>query len=231
MVGFHKRFDPTHQATKQAVVDGRVGDVHLLRITTRDPQPPPLDYIAVSGGIFLDMTIHDFDMARFLVDSPVQEIFARGAVLIDPQIEQAGDFDTAVVWMRHESGAMTVIDNSRQAAYGHDQRVEVFGSEGMVTSENHHDHTAVVLDAEGSHGAVVPHHFLERYESAYRHEWSVLAVSQRRGPSRCRSRTVASVALAVAAGSLLEPGPDCPTGFVELLVTSVWRRGAPVSLR
>ena len=202
MVGFHKRFDPTHQATKKAVVDGRVGDVHLLRITTRDPQPPPLDYIAVSGGIFLDMTIHDFDMARFLVDSPVQEIFARGAALIDPQIEQAGDFDTAVVWMRHESGAMTVIDNSRQAAYGHDQRVEVFGSEGMVTSENHHDHTAVVLDAEGSHGAVVPHHFLERYESAYRHEWTAFwSYLNDGGPSPVSIEDGrAPVALAVAAG-------------------------------
>ena len=171
MVGFHKRFDPTHRATKQAIIDGKVGDIHLVRITTRDPQPPPKEYLAVSGGIFLDMTIHDFDMARFLVDSPVIEIFARGAVHIDPVFEEVGDYDTAVVWMKHESGAMTVIDNSRKATYGHDQRVEVFGSAGMVSSTNERVHATEVMDAEGRHASVVPYHFLERYGPAYVEEW------------------------------------------------------------
>jgi len=171
MVGFHKRFDPTHRATKQAILDGRVGDVQLVRITTRDPQPPPREYLAVSGGIFLDMTIHDFDMARFMVDSPVVEIFARGAVLIDPIFEEVGDFDTAVVWMRHANGAMTVIDNSRRATYGHDQRVEVFGSLGMVSSLNERVDTTQVMDGTGSHEALVPYHFLERYSQAYVEEW------------------------------------------------------------
>ena len=171
MVGFHKRFDPTHRATKQAIEDGKVGDIHLVRITTRDPQPPPREYLAVSGGIFLDMTIHDFDMSRFLVDSPVVELFARGAVRIDPVFEEEGDFDTAIVWMKHESGAMTIIDNSRQASYGHDQRVEVFGSAGMVSSTNERVHATEVMDASGRHAAVVPHHFLERYGPAYGREW------------------------------------------------------------
>jgi len=171
MVGFHKRFDPTHRATKQAVIDGRVGDVHLLRITTRDPQPPPREYLKASGGIFLDMTIHDFDMACFMVDSPVVEVFARGAVLIDPVFEEVGDFDTAVVWMRHASGAMTVIDNSRRATYGHDQRVEVFGSAGMASSTNERVDAAEIFDGAGRHGALVPYHFLERYSQAYVQEW------------------------------------------------------------
>lgn len=171
MVGFHKRFDPTHRATKQAIVEGRIGDIQLLRITTRDPQPPPREYLAVSGGIFLDMTIHDFDMARFLVDSPVVEIFARGAVLGDPVFEEVGDYDTAVVWMRHASGAMTIIDNSRRATYGHDQRVEVFGSAGMVSSANERVNAMEIMDGSGRHASVVPHHFLERYGPAYIEEW------------------------------------------------------------
>lgn len=171
MVGFHKRFDPTHRATKQAILDGRVGEVQLVRITTRDPQPPPREYLAVSGGIFLDMTIHDFDMARFMVDSPVEEIFARGAVLVDPVFEEVGDFDTAVVWMRHENGAMTVIDNSRRATYGHDQRVEVFGSLGMASSLNGRVDATQIMDGAGKHEALVPYHFLERYSQAYVEEW------------------------------------------------------------
>lgn len=171
MVGFHRRFDPTHRATWQAVADGKVGEVELVRITTRDPQPPPREYLAVSGGIFLDMTIHDFDMARYLVGSPVVEVFARGAVLVDLVFEEVGDFDSAVIWLRHASGAMTIIDNSRRASYGHDQRVEVFGSKGMVSSANERVHASQVIDASGSHGAVVPHHFLERYGPAYVAEW------------------------------------------------------------
>ena len=135
-VGFNRRFDPSHRSVRDRVLDGDIGDVHLCRITSRDPAPPPISYIEVSGGIFNDMTIHDFDMARYVTGSEVVDVFAHGAVLVDQAIGAAGDFDTVVVTMRHENGAITTIDNSRQAVYGYDQRVEVFGSGGMAMSDN-----------------------------------------------------------------------------------------------
>ena len=131
-IGFNRRFDPAHAAVAEAVADGTVGDPHLVRITSRDPAPPPLTYLASSGGMFLDMTIHDFDMARFVTGSDVVEVYARGAVRVDPGFADAGDIDTAVVTLVHVNGCLTTIDNSRRAVYGYDQRVEVFGSGGMV---------------------------------------------------------------------------------------------------
>ena len=135
-IGFNRRFDPNFQKVRQLVAAGKIGTPHLLRITSRDPAPPPLEYIKVSGGIFLDMTIHDFYMASFLMQQPVSEIYAAGSVLVDPAIGTAGDIDTAAITLRFEGGAIGVIDNSRQAVYGYDQRVEVFGSAGMVTIGN-----------------------------------------------------------------------------------------------
>ncbi len=133
MVGFNRRFDPTHAAVQQAVADGQIGDVHLARISSRDPAPPPIEYIKVSGGIFVDMMIHDFDMARFVVGSPVVQVYATGAVRIDPAIGEAGDLDTAVVTMTHADGTITTIDNSRQAVYGYDQRLEVSARLGWLS--------------------------------------------------------------------------------------------------
>src|ERR1700754_2078406 len=144
-IGFNRRFDPGHAAVAAA----DVGDAHLVRITSRDPAPPPLAYVKVSGGIFLDMTIHDFDMARFVTRSEVVEVFARGSVRIDPAFARAGDVDTAVVMLTHADGCLTTIDNSREAVYGYDQRVEVFGSAGMAASENPLANTAVVRSATG----------------------------------------------------------------------------------
>ena len=129
-VGFNRRFDPAHRAVRDAVASGEVGTLRTLRITSRDPEPPPLTYVQRSGGLFVDMTIHDFDLARFISGSEVVEVFASGGVMVDPAIGEVGDVDTAVVVMRHESGATTVIDNCRQCAYGYDQRVEAFGSAG-----------------------------------------------------------------------------------------------------
>ena len=131
-IGFNRRFDPAHASVRAAVATGRVGDPHLVRITSRDPAPPPLAYVRVSGGIFLDMTIHDFDMARYVTGTEVVEVYARGAVRVDPAFGEAGDVDTAMIMLVHENGCMTTIDNSRRAVYGYDQRVEVFGSEGMA---------------------------------------------------------------------------------------------------
>ena len=171
MVGFNRRFDPGHQFVHDQVAAGVVGDVHLARITSRDPAPPPIEYIKVSGGIFLDMTIHDFDMARYVTGSPVVEVYAKGAVRVDPAIGEAGDIDTAVVVLTHANGAVTTIDNSRQAVYGYDQRVEVFGAGGMVVSENPRSHAGFAATDTQIAGANLHYFFLERYTDSYIREW------------------------------------------------------------
>jgi myo-inositol 2-dehydrogenase/D-chiro-inositol 1-dehydrogenase len=180
-IGFNRRFDPAHQAVREAVMRGDVGDPQLVRISSRDPAPPPMDYVRGSGGIFLDMTIHDFDMARYVTGSEVVEVFARGAVRVDPAFADAGDVDTALVTLVHESGCLTAIDNSRQAVYGYDQRVEVFGSLGMAASENPVAHTAVVRTADGGSTAALPYFFLERYIPSYIREWEAFVHAVRTG--------------------------------------------------
>jgi myo-inositol 2-dehydrogenase/D-chiro-inositol 1-dehydrogenase len=180
-IGFNRRFDPAHQAVRDAVASGAVGEPHIVRISSRDPEPPPLAYVRGSGGIFLDMTIHDFDMARYVTGSEVVEVFARGAVRVDPGFAEAGDVDTAVVTLVHESGCLTVIDNSRKAAYGYDQRVEAFGSGGVAASENPLVHTTVVRDAGGTHLAGVPHFFVERYAASFVRAWRAFVDAVRRG--------------------------------------------------
>jgi myo-inositol 2-dehydrogenase/D-chiro-inositol 1-dehydrogenase len=184
-IGFNQRFDPGHATVAAAVANGDVGKPHLVRISSRDVAPPPLDYARGSGGIFLDMTIHDFDMARFVVGSEVVEVYAAGGVLVDPEFETVGDLDTAVVTLVHANGCLTTIDNSRQAVYGYDQRVEVFGSEGMAASENQPVHAAIVRDRTGVHGATLPYPFLDPYATSYVAEWNefVAAVSGGRRPS------------------------------------------------
>lgn len=170
-IGFNRRFDPAHAAVARAVAEGEVGEVQIVRITSRDPAPPPLDYVRTSGGIFLDMTIHDFDMARFVARSEVVEVYARGSVRVDPGFGEAGDVDTAVIVLEHENGCFTTIDNSRQAVYGYDQRVEVFGSAGMAASENPLAHSTIVRTANGVRAATLPYFFLERYIPSYLGEW------------------------------------------------------------
>lgn len=171
-IGFNRRFDPAHASVRDAVVTGAVGDVHMLRITSRDPMPPPIAYVLVSGGLFLDMMIHDFDMARFVTGSEVVEVFAKAAVRIDPAIGEAGDVDTAMVMLVHENGCLTTIDNSRQAVYGYDQRVEVFGSQGLAASDNPASHTGFRRSASGTFGQTIPYFFLDRYIPSYVAEWT-----------------------------------------------------------
>jgi myo-inositol 2-dehydrogenase / D-chiro-inositol 1-dehydrogenase len=166
-VGFNRRFDPGFRKAREMVASGQIGRPHLLRITSRDPAPPPLDYIRVSGGLFLDMTCHDFDMARYLMDSEVTELFATGGVMVDPAIGEAGDIDTAVITLRFANGAIGAIDNSRQAVYGYDQRIEMFGSGGLVTVANKTLDDHVYCDAGGVHSALPLYFFLERYMEAY----------------------------------------------------------------
>ena len=166
-VGFNRRFDPNFRRAREIVAAGEIGDPHILRITSRDPGPPPIEYVKVSGGIFLDMTIHDFDMARFLIGSEVEEIYATGGVMVDSQIGKAGDIDTAIITLRFENGVIGTIDYSRKAVYGYDQRVEVFGSEGVVMVSNNTPDTAVVSNASGVHAPLPLFFFIERYTESY----------------------------------------------------------------
>ena len=166
-IGFNRRFDANFGRIREAIVEGQIGTPHILRITSRDPAPPPISYIRVSGGMFLDMTIHDFDMARYLIGSEVQEVYAVGGVRVDPEIGQAGDIDTAIVTLRFANGVLATIDNSRQAVYGYDQRVEVFGSLGMISTGNNTPNRATLSDAQGVHRALPLHFFVERYTDSY----------------------------------------------------------------
>jgi len=166
-VGFNRRFDHNFKKAHEMVRDGKIGVPHIINITSRDPEPPPLDYVKVSGGIFLDMTIHDFDMVRYLSGSEVEEVFAQGAVLVDPAIGEAGDADTAIITLKFENGALGVIDNSMKAVYGYDQRVEVFGSKGCVTVSNDKPNTAVLSNAEAVIEEKPKYFFLERYKDSY----------------------------------------------------------------
>ncbi len=166
-IGFNRRFDPNFRRVRELVAAGKIGKPHLLRITSRDPAPPPIEYIKVSGGIFLDMTIHDFDMARYLIGSEVEEVYVAAGVMVDPAIGEAGDVDTAIITLRFENGVIGTIDNSRRAVYGYDQRVEVFGSGGMVTVSNKTPDSAVVNDGQGVHGPLPLYFFIERYADSY----------------------------------------------------------------
>lgn len=171
MIGFNRRFDPGHKSVRDAVADKLIGDLHVLRITSRDPAPPPPEYVAVSGGIFLDMMIHDFDMARHVAGSEVVEVYARGAVRVDPRIGDAGDVDTTIVVLTHADGAMTAIDSSREAVYGHDQRVEAFGSGGMAVSDNPPRHSGWRVDRDTRVSEPLSWFFLDRYLNSFRLEW------------------------------------------------------------
>lgn len=169
-VGFNRRFDHNFAAIRKAYDDGKIGEAHILKITSRDPEPPNPAYIKVSGGIFLDMTIHDFDMACFLTDSHVEELYVNSAVLVDPAIGEQGDVDTAIITMKMANGALAVIDNSRKAAYGYDQRAELFGSKGMVATSNDTVSSAVISNADGVTGEKPLFFFLERYMGSFSEE-------------------------------------------------------------
>lgn len=171
-VGFNRRFDHNFRAAREAVENGKIGDLNILKITSRDPGAPPVEYIKVSGGIFLDMTIHDFDMVRYISGAEVEEVYAAGGVLVDKAIGEAGDIDTAIITMKLSNGALAVIDNCRRASYGYDQRVEAFGSLGQVAISNDTQSTAVISNAEGITAEKPLYFFLERYMNAYTAEIS-----------------------------------------------------------
>lgn len=166
-VGFNRRFDHNFKRVHELILEGKIGEPHIIKITSRDPAPPPPEYARVSGGMFLDMTIHDFDMARYLSGSEVVEVYASGAVLVDPEIGKAGDIDTAVITLKFKSGALGVIDNSRKAVYGYDQRVEVFGSGGCISVSNDTPSSAVLSVEEGVYSEKPKYFFLERYMESF----------------------------------------------------------------
>ena len=207
-LGFNRRFDPAHASVREAVAAGEVGDVHLVRISSRDPEPPPLSYVQVSGGIFLDMTVHDFDMARFVTGSEVDEVYALGDVRVDPAIGEAGDVDTAVVVLRHEDRTLTVIDNSRRSAYGFDQRVEALGSAGMAASHNPLAHTGTVSTRAGTRMPPLPRFFVERYVPSYLAQWGAFERAMRSGgePPVTAADGRAALVLGLAAWRSLREG-------------------------
>jgi len=200
-IGFNRRFDHNFRRIRNVVESGKIGEPHIVKISSRDPAPPPMGYVRSSGGLFMDMMIHDFDMIRFLVGENPVSIFAKGSVLIEPEIGKAGDVDTAVVTMDFPDGSLGIIDNSRQAVYGYDQRAEVFGSKGCCQTDNDTDTRVSVTTAEGVHSDVPPNFFLERYFWAYVDEMKgfVQAVLQDRVPSPGIEDAIIPVIMAKAA--------------------------------
>ncbi|MFO1121668.1 MAG: inositol 2-dehydrogenase [Hyphomicrobiales bacterium] len=170
MIGFNRRFDPNFAALAQRLHAGAIGELELATIISRDPAPPPAEYVKGSGGLFRDMMIHDFDLARFLVGEEFVTVHALGASLVDNAIGAAGDVDTAAVHMQAASGKIAVITNSRRATYGYDQRIEVHGSKGMLRAGNVHNTTVEIASAEGFRGDPVLNFFTERYGQAYANE-------------------------------------------------------------
>ena len=213
MIGFNRRFDPNFAALKAALDKGEIGKAELLSITSFDPAPPPVAYIKVSGGLFRDMMIHDFDMANFLMGEAPVTVCAVGSSIVDPAIGAAGDMDTAVVILPYADGRIAVIKNSRRAVYGYDQRIELLGSEGLLQAHNMLENTVVKSTTAGVTGAKPTYFFLERYMPAYAAEWAAFATSVNTGVTLPVTLADGVVALAMA----------------EAATTSA-KNGAPVSL-
>ena len=207
MMGFNRRFDPNFAAVKAALDAGEIGRGELLAVTSYDPAPPPVSYIKVSGGLYRDMMIHDFDMCAFLFGMP-ETVMAHGSCLVDPEIGAAGDVDTAVVVLSYADGRLATIRNSRRAPYGYDQRVEVLGADGTLAAENELENTVVRSTAAGVVSAKPVYFFLERYMRAYSIEWSAFVdacVDGRPVPATVQDG-VNALALAEAANRSLAEG-------------------------
>ncbi|WP_309667676.1 inositol 2-dehydrogenase [Tabrizicola sp.] len=202
MVGFNRRFDPDFMAVKAAIDAGQIGAVEMVTITSRDPGAPPHDYITRSGGIFRDMTIHDFDMARWLLGEEVETVQAAASVLTDPKIGELGDYDSVNVILRTASGRQAIITNSRRAAYGYDQRIEVLGSSGMVAAQNHGEHRMTFADKSGFHDAPLLNFFMTRYIAAYANEIAAFVGAVQHGTATPTTGEDGLMALALAEAAL-----------------------------
>lgn len=206
MLGFNRRFDPDFIQTKKSVKDGKIGNPQIIKITNRDPGLPSVEFIKTSGGMFMDFSIHDFDMVRYIMDKEVMEVFARGLVFIDEEVGKAGDIDTALITLTFEDGTYAVIDNSRKAVYGYDQRLEVFGSEGMILVENNLYNHNVLYDKNGIHHALPLSSFTERYIKSYLKEMELFidAVVNNKELLVSSKDMIAATAIAYAAKKSME---------------------------
>ena len=208
MIGFNRRFDPHFKAVEAAIARGEIGEVEQVIISSRDPDLPPMDYISVSGGIFRDMAIHDFDMARFLLGEEVESVFATGSVLVDKEVGARGDVDNAMIIMRTKSGKLAHINNSRRATYGYDQRIEVHGAKGMVRAHNPRPVEAEIASASGYTRAPLHDFFMTRYLEAYAAEIAAFVAALKDGAPLNPSGQdgLMALTLAEAAAKSLESG-------------------------
>ena len=201
MLGFNRRFDPHIIQLKKAINNGEAGVPRIVKMTSRDPQPPPIDFIKNSGGLFFDMSIHDFDMARYLVDDEVVQVTANGKVFGDLDMEKYDDIDTAVITLIFKKGCMVQIDNSRYCSYGYDQRIEVFGEKGIVATQNVLENRLLKVNESGHHSSRAKYFFIERYSDSYRKELIdfVDTLQNKKSPSISAEDGLASLAIAMAA--------------------------------
>ena len=216
MIGFNRRFDINFSSLRNALNDGQIGKAELLSITSFDPAPPPVAYVKVSGGLFRDMMIHDFDMANFIMGDAPETVSAVGSSIVDPEIGKVGDIDTAVVTLRYADGRIAVIKNSRRAAYGYDQRVELLGSQGLLQAQNMLENTVVKSTTEGVTGAKPTYFFLERYMAAYEAEWSAFVQALKRNEEMpvTLDDGVAALVMAEAATNSLKSGAPVRLGTI-----------------
>ncbi|QYZ72117.1 inositol 2-dehydrogenase [Neotabrizicola shimadae] len=217
MIGFNRRFDPNFAALKTALDKGEIGKAELLSITSFDPAPPPVTYIKVSGGLFRDMMIHDFDMANFLMGSAPVTVSAVGTSIVDPAIGGAGDVDTAVVTLTYADGRIAVIKNSRRAVYGYDQRVELLGSEGLLQAQNMLENTVVKSTTAGVTGAKPTYFFLERYMPAYSAEWAAFVAAVNAGTALPVTLDDGVAALAMAEAATQSAKSGLPVALASIL--------------
>ncbi|MBD9597448.1 MULTISPECIES: inositol 2-dehydrogenase [unclassified Ensifer] len=217
MIGFNRRFDPNFATLKKAVDAGEIGKPELLSITSFDPAPPPVAYIKVSGGLFRDMMIHDFDMANFIMGAPPVTVTATGSSIVDPEIGSAGDVDTAVVTLSYADGRIAVIKNSRRAVYGYDQRVELLGSEGLLQAQNMLENTVVKSTTVGVTGAKPTYFFLERYMPAYAAEWAAFVDAVNVGKALPVTLDDGVAALAMAEAATLSVKSGGPISLASVL--------------
>lgn len=217
MIGFNRRFDPNFAALKTALDKGEIGKPELLSITSFDPAPPPVAYIKVSGGLFRDMMIHDFDMANFIMGAAPATVSATGSSIVDPAIGAAGDVDTAVVTLTYADGRIAVIKNSRRAVYGYDQRVELLGSEGLLQAQNMLENTVVKSTTAGVTGAKPTYFFLERYMPAYAAEWAAFVTAVTAGAALPVTLADGIAALAMAEAAALSLRSAKPVALADVL--------------
>ena len=217
MIGFNRRFDPNFGALRNALVAGEIGQAELLSITSFDPAPPPLEYVKVSGGLFRDLMIHDFDMANFIMGDLPVSVTAVGTSIVDPAIGDAGDVDTAAVTLTYADGRIAVIKNSRRAVYGYDQRVELLGSEGLLQAQNMLENTVVKSTTSGVTGAKPTYFFLERYMPAYAAEWAAFVEALTNGGALPVTLADGVAALAMAEAATRSAKTGAPVMMADIL--------------